>query len=127
MIVLYVALGGAAGAVARYGVGGWIHGVVGPSFPWGTFVVNVVGSFLLGFSVAFLDGLPVGPETRAMVTVGFLGAFTTFSTYSYETVALLRGGEWTRGVLYSLGSLTLGLLGVLLGVAAGALLLRVRG
>lgn len=126
MLLVYIALGGAAGAVLRYGVGGWIHGWAGPGFPWGTFVVNVSGSFLIGLSFRWLESTAASPETRALVTIGLLGAFTTFSTYSYETVALLRDGEWGRGAAYALGSLVLGLLAVGAGLWTASWTLHAR-
>ena len=126
-LLLYVALGGALGAVARYGITGWVVRGVGASFPWGTLVVNVVGSFLLGFSVRYLEFMVASPELRAAVAVGFLGAFTTFSTYSYETVVLLQEGAWGRAATYALGSLIIGVLFVFAGFAAAQLLTPVRG
>ncbi|MDX1568436.1 MAG: fluoride efflux transporter CrcB, partial [Longimicrobiales bacterium] len=96
-------------------------------FPWGTLVVNVVGSFLLGFSVRYLEFMVASPELRAAVAVGFLGAFTTFSTYSYETVVLLQEGAWGRAATYALGSLIIGVLFVFAGFAAAQLLTPVRG
>lgn len=127
MLIVMVAVGGALGAVARYGLGGWVQGFVSTSFPLGTLAVNVLGSFLLGLSFYLLESLAVSAETRAMVTIGFLGAFTTFSTFSYEAVVLLEGGEWARGGAYVGGSLVLGLVGVGVGLALGSLLLQARG
>lgn len=126
-VIFSVAVGGALGAVARYGLSGWIHAAVGTVLPWGTLVVNVAGSFLLGFSVRTLEFAAVTPELRAALTVGFLGAFTTFSTYSFETVALLQEGAWGRAAAYGLGSLLLGLLFVVAGFAAAQLLYSARG
>ncbi|MFP3947562.1 MAG: fluoride efflux transporter CrcB [Gemmatimonadota bacterium] len=126
-VILYVALGGALGAVARYGISGWVHTVAGTLLPWGTLFVNVAGSFLLGFSIRYLEFTTVTPELRAALTVGFLGAFTTFSTYSYETVALLQEGAWARAATYALGSLITGILFVLAGFAVAQLLSPARG
>lgn len=120
MIPLSIAVGGALGALARYGLGGWVHGWAGAAFPWGTLAVNGVGSFALGFSLGWAEATAVSPEVRALVTIGLLGAFTTFSTYSYETVALLRDGEWSRGAAYALGSLALGLVAVGAGLVAAS-------
>lgn len=78
-------------------MGGWIHGWAGVWVPWSTFAVNALGSLLIGLSVGYMEGVPASPELRATVTVGFRGAFTTFSTCAYESVVLLREGEWTRG------------------------------
>lgn len=127
MLIFMVAVGGGIGAVARYGVGGWVQGFSSTSFPLGTLAVNVLGSFLLGLSFYLLESLAVSAETRAMVTMGFLGSFTTFSTFSYEAIVLLEGGEWARGGLYVGGSLALGLTGVVGGLALGSLLLQARG
>ena len=127
MILLYVGLGAALGGMARYGFGGWVHGWAGAAFPWGTFAINAIGSLLIGLALGVLEGVPASPETRAFVAVGLLGGFTTFSTYSWETVALLREGEWLRGALYSLGSLGIGLVAVVLGLGAAAFILRTQG
>jgi CrcB protein len=121
MLILYIALGGALGATARYSLGLWIHSWTGSTFPWGTFVVNAIGSFLLGFILRYLEGAGAAPELRAMLTIGILGAFTTFSTFTYETVTLIQAGDWTRATLYSVGSLLLGLLAI-----SGGLFLAAR-
>ncbi|MHB1169081.1 MAG: fluoride efflux transporter CrcB [Longimicrobiales bacterium] len=126
MTVLYIALGGAAGAVARYGLGGWIQARAGSSFPLGTLVVNVVGSLLLGFVLHYLEAVRLAPELRASITIGLLGAFTTFSTFSYETVEMLGVGAWGKAGAYALGSLLLGLGAVIAGSAASAWLLAGR-
>jgi CrcB protein len=127
MLLMMIAAGGAAGAVARYALSGWAHSLFETSFPLGTMVVNVLGSLALGFSLFFLEGLAVSAEVRALVTIGFLGAFTTFSTFSYEAVSLLEGGEWGRAGLYMGGSLLLGLLGIALGLGLGSFVLQGRG
>lgn len=124
MSVVYVAVGGALGAVARYGLTGWVQAQAASGFPWGTLVVNVLGSFLLGASVAWLATSAVTPETREFVTIGLLGAFTTFSTFTYETVALVREGDWLRAGGYLAGSLGLGLLALVAGLALAAWLLQ---
>lgn len=127
MLVLVVALGGALGAVSRYGLSGWVQGFSDTTFPIGTLVVNVVGSFLLGLSLYLLESTAPTTEVRSFVTIGFLGAFTTFSTFSYEAVVLLQGGEWARGALYVGGSLAMGLLGLVLGLGLGSFLLHAKG
>lgn len=116
MHALFIALGGAAGAVVRYGLGSWVQGS-SDRFPWGTFTVNVLGCFLVGCAIRYLHVTSASTELRAFVTVGLLGGFTTFSTYSYETVILLRDGAWLRAGAFSIGSLGLGLLAVVLGLA----------
>jgi CrcB protein len=127
MLVLYIALGGALGAVARYGVGSWVHSWAGSAFPWGTFAINAAGSFLIGFTLRYLEGISAAPELRALITVGILGAFTTFSTFSYETFALLQNGAWGRAGAYAVGSLVVGLVAVGSGLALGARVLQPVG
>lgn len=112
-----VALGGALGAVARYGIGGWIASAWSDTSPWGTLFVNTLGSFLLGGFLIAQEVAPWSPDVRRFVAVGILGAFTTFSTFSYEALALMQGGQWTRAGAYVLGSVGLGLLAVLGGMA----------
>lgn len=127
MGLAFIAAGGALGALARYGLTGWIQSVTGGAFPWGTMVVNVLGSLLIGFAVAWLESAAVTAEAREFVAIGLLGAFTTFSTFTYEAVALLRDGDWIGAGGYVAGSLALGLVGVLLGLAAAAMLLQAEG
>jgi len=127
MLILMVAAGGALGAVARYGLSGWVQSLLSTTFPLGTLVVNALGSLALGAVLVFFESLAVTAEVRALVTIGILGAFTTFSTFSYEAVVLLQGGEWARGGMYVGGSLLLGLLGILMGFGLGSLILQARG
>jgi CrcB protein len=103
-LILYLAVGGLSGTFARYGFQGLVQPSSG-SFPLGTLAVNLLGALLLGFLMRYLlaTGL-VGPEARAGLTIGFCGAFTTMSTFSYETVALLTDGEYWRATLYLVGS-----------------------
>lgn len=126
MGILAVASGGALGAVARYAASGWVQGATAGFFPWGTFAVNVTGSFVLGFAVVWLHATVASPEARQFVTIGMLGSFTTFSTYSYETVEMLRDGAWLRAGGYALGSLLLGLAAVAAGAALAATLIQAR-
>ena len=121
LTLFLIALAGALGALARYGLGGWVHGL-GGGFPWGTLVVNVLGSFLLGLAFRTLEALAASTEIRHALTIGFLGSFTTFSAFSFETVELAQAGEWGRAALYAGGSVLLGVAAAALGiVAAGAL------
>jgi CrcB protein len=126
LTVFAVAMGGALGAVSRYVVSGWIQDASASFFPWGTLGVNVLGSLLLGFALVWLQGTVTSAETRALLTIGFLGSFTTFSTFSYETVAMLRDGEWWRAGAYAMGSLALGLFAIATGAALASGLLRAR-
>jgi fluoride exporter len=127
MILLYLAAGGIAGTWARYGLGRWVQASAGDEFPWGTFAVNLLGSFLLGLLLRSTETAPVSPETRAMLTVGFCGAFTTFSTFTHETVVLLQEGAWARAAAYALGSLLLGLAALAAGLATAGLLVPAKG
>jgi CrcB protein len=124
--LLAVGLGGAAGAVSRYAATGWIQSLSGGFFPWGTLAVNVAGSLTLGFVLVWLQATVSSAELRELVTIGFLGSFTTFSTFSYETVAMVRDGEWWRAGGYAAGSVVLGVLAVVVGAAAATALLHGR-
>lgn len=117
--VLQIAAGGALGSVARYGLTGLVHRVVGATFPAGTFVVNVLGCFLFGLIAGIgTERVLLATSTRSFVLIGLLGGFTTFSTFGYETVMLLREGAWGPAALNALGQLILGLLALSLGLAA---------
>ncbi len=126
MNLVGIALGGALGALARYGLSGWIHARVGAEFPWGTLGVNVLGSFLIGLGLSYLQHTSLPPEAREFLAIGLLGAFTTFSTFTWETAALLQDGEWARAGLYVGGSLILGLAAVLVGLGFTEAFLRLR-
>jgi fluoride exporter len=117
-MLLYVALGSAIGGVTRYLFGGLIQRLLDTTFPAGTLLINISGSFLLGAIIRYAVETPsFSPEVRAFLTIGFCGGYTTFSTFSYETMALLEDGEWTRAGLYVAASVLLSLLGTLLGFA----------
>lgn len=121
-IALLVFLG-ATGTLARYGLQGLVQYRTGSSFPTGTLAVNLLGCFILGGVAQFgLHHLSLPPEWRIGITVGFLGAFTTFSAFSWETVSLLEDGEWSRAVLYVGASIIGGLLGILLGMRVADLI-----
>ncbi|MEM1032073.1 MAG: fluoride efflux transporter CrcB [Myxococcota bacterium] len=113
--LLMVAGGGALGALGRYGVTQWTRGR--GDFPWGTLTVNVVGSFLLGVLMGLALSGHLGRGMRAALATGFCGAFTTFSTFSYETLALVRDGRLGRAGANVGASLVLGGLGVVGGLA----------
>ena len=99
MQLLYIGIFGGLGCVARYLLSGWTYALAGRGLPYGTLAVNVVGSFLLGLLMTFgLRSTLFSPELRIGITVGFLGGFTTFSTFSYETMRLLEEGSlWQAG------------------------------
>jgi fluoride exporter len=114
-----IGVAGALGALARYGLEGWISRRAG-SFPWGTFVVNVSGSFLLGLLVTLLgERFAVAPWVRASLTIGFLGAYTTFSTLSLESYRLLEGRSYALAGANLAGSLAAGVLALYGGVVLG--------
>jgi CrcB protein len=127
LVVLAVALGSALGGVARYGLSGLVARSVGETFPWGTLVVNVLGSFLIGF-VATLTGpdgrVLVSPVTRQFWMPGIFGGFTTFSAFSLQTLNLAQEGEWARAGAYMGLSLVLCLLAVWLGALVASALNR---
>jgi len=124
--LFWVCLGGAAGTAARYWIAGWAPQALGAAFPYGTLIVNALGSFLLGLVVQIgLSGELLPTTARVALSVGVLGGFTTYSTFCYETLEYVREGEWRTGVLYAaitlLGSLIACALGVGLAkwIAAG--------
>ena len=127
-MLLYVAIGSALGGVSRYLVGGFVQRLVDTTFPTGTLLVNVSGSFLLGAILRYAVETPTHtPEERALLTLGFCGGYTTFSTFSYETVALLKDGEWTRAGVYVAASVLLSLLGTFLGFGLAREVIAFRG
>ena len=126
-LIWYVALGGAAGSVLRYGVGLAVQSRSGGNFPVGTLVVNLSGCLLLGFLIRYALATPaITPEFRALLTVGLCGGYTTFSTFSYETVALIQDGDWGRAALYVGLSVMGSLVSVALGIAAAHQVLNLR-
>jgi CrcB protein len=125
MEYLMVGIGGFLGANARYVVGGWITRHWDTQFPWGTFVINVTGSFLLGVLLAALNARPTASaHYRLFFAVGFLGAYTTFSTFSYETLRLAQDQSVVTALLNITGSVLLGLIGVVLGAYLGELVAK---
>lgn len=115
-----IAVAGAFGALARYGLEGLVSRRLPGAFPWGTFVVNVSGAFVLGFIFTVMtEQLTVAPWIRGAVTIGFLGAYTTFSTLSFETYRLAEDGALGIAAANAFGSLAAGLAAVYLGVVAG--------
>ena len=117
--MLWVGLGGFVGANARYLLGGWIAARFGSTFPYGTLVINVTGSFILGLIMGTLEGHVLSPVVRLALAIGFVGAYTTFSTWTYETMRLLEDGSWELAFANVFGSLLVGMLAVIGGLAAG--------
>ena len=115
MVPLVIFVGAGLGALARYGLSTWMQAVLGAAFPWGTLLVNVSGSLLLTVAYGVLEAAPAAPEWRAFLGIGFLGGYTTFSTFSYEALRLYQEGEWERALSYVVASVLLSLLGAALG------------
>ena len=120
MQALAIAAGGALGALLRFWMSNGIYAVLGRNFPYGTLAVNVLGSLLMGFLyVMLVDKLALGPQWRAALLIGLLGAFTTFSTFSMETLNLVEAGEVFKALLNVLLSVSLCLAATWFGVLAG--------
>jgi len=119
MEYLYVGLGGLIGSNARYWVGGWVAERLATTFPYGTLLINVSGSLLLGFITSYLALRTFSPNWRLFLAVGFCGGYTTFSTYTYESVRLLEQGNFLLAFLYFLGGPFVGLLAAFAGLALG--------
>ncbi|NUO63880.1 MAG: fluoride efflux transporter CrcB [Gemmatimonadaceae bacterium] len=126
-LFLYVALGSAAGGVSRFALATLVQSRVATPFPWGTLLVNVTGSLILGFVLRYALQTPaISPEVRALLTTGFCGGYTTFSTFSYETATLIEEGGYQRAVLYVLASVLVSLAAIFLGLAAADALVGTR-
>lgn len=120
MKLLFIGVGGMAGALSRYWVDGLVTRATRAQFPWGTLVVNVSGSLLLGFVFALLTGKSLPhPDLRSGLTIGFIGAYTTFSTFVLETVMLADEGAKLAALTNVAASVIAGLVAVWLGLAAG--------
>jgi len=117
--IVLLALGGAAGTLSRYGLSGLAHRLLGESFPFGTFVVNITGCFLFGLIAGFFEarGGP-GSHARILLLVEFMGAFTTFSTYIFESVGMARVAQWLPMAANMAGQVAVGFLMLILGMAA---------
>lgn len=120
MKIFLIAAAGAAGTLARYWLGGAVQRLYGGTFPWGTFAVNMFGCFLFGIIWSLAEErLVISPEARTVVLIGFMGAFTTFSSFVFETNALIRDAEW----MLAIGNLALqnitGIIFLILGIALG--------
>ena len=114
-----IAIGGALGAVARFSLGNLVNAYLGTQFPFSILIVNVLGSFLIGicFELMVEDNI-FPPVYRSVMIVGFLGAFTTFSTFSMQVVGLLETGRFGAAMIYVIGSVVLSVVAVILGVFA---------
>lgn len=121
--VLLISVGAILGANARYWIGDWIAQKWGTSFPYGTLIINITGSFLIGLFISLTtERITIDPRWRYMIVVGFLGAYTTFSTYTLESMNLFERGQWQLGLLDVLGSVIIGLVAVGLGLILGRIL-----
>jgi CrcB protein len=110
---LLIAVGGALGSIARYWVGSTVSGRIGARFPYGTFVINITACLIIGFTLTFLSKrADLSPAWRFLIPIGFIGAYSTFSTYEWETLSTLRSGAFFLAALYAVGSLLLGLVAV---------------
>lgn len=118
--VFWVSVGAVVGANARYLLGAWAAERFGTTFPYGTLIINLTGSLILGFFLALAtERALIDPRYRLLIAVGFCGSYTTFSTYTYESITLMLSGSWTLGLLNLLGSTVLGLGAVGLGILLG--------
>ena len=126
-ILVYVLVGSAVGGAARYLLGTWVQQRLAGTFPIGTLVINVTGSILLAFVLRYsLDTTAVSAEVRALLTTGFCGGYTTFSTFSYETVKLIEDGDWRRAGLYMTLSVLLSVGAAVAGLALAKQVLDLR-
>ena len=120
MQIVYVGVGGAIGAIARYLLGGAVHRWIPGFFPYGTFVVNVVGCLVFGLIVGLAESrFVVGPGARAFLLVGVLGGFTTFSSFTFETFELVRSGQLLAASTNVIGQVAIGFLALWAGFGLG--------
>lgn len=114
--LLYIFIGGGTGSVLRYLLTIGIQSRVTTAFPWGTFAVNILGCILIGFFYTLSSRVHISNELRLLLTIGICGGFTTFSTFSNESLYLLKQGLYTTFLTYVFGSIILGILGVMAGI-----------
>ena len=127
ILLAYAAIGGAMGTGARYALTLLIQSRSSSTFPIATLLINASGSILLGFLMRYgLESASASPEVRLLLTTGFCGGYTTFSTFSYETARLLEDGEWSRGALYVVASVVVSLVGTFVGFALARALLAAQ-
>jgi CrcB protein len=117
--IWWVGLGGFVGANARYLLGGWIATRFGTTFPYGTFAINITGCFVIGMIMGALDSHLLSPTIRLALAIGFVGAYTTFSTFTYETIRLIEDGSVLLATANVFGSVLVGLLATIAGLTAG--------
>ena len=118
--LLLIGLAAALGALTRYSLSGFVQRYSGFTFPVGTLVVNLLGTFLFGFIWSLVEQrLVISVETRVVILSGFLGAFTTFSSFMFETSALVGDGQWGYALLNITAQIVLGMIAIFLGLAAG--------
>ena len=126
-LLWYVALGSAVGGASRYALSMFIQQGASSTFPIGTLIVNVTGSLVLGFVLRYALGSPsVSAEVRALLTTGFCGGYTTFSTFSYDAMTLIEDGDYRRAAIYIGASVLVSLVATFLGIAAAGQLLAAR-
>ena len=119
MTYLAISIGAILGANARFLLGGWVLDRMGAEFPYGTLLINVSGSFVIGLVYVLIEKHGAPDWVRPLVIVGFLGAYTTFSTFSLDTLAMAERGAWLAAGAYIVGSVTASLAAVWLGVTLG--------
>jgi CrcB protein len=120
---MMVGIGGFLGAIARYLLGNYIGSRYGVRFPYGTFVINMSGSFFVGLALVLLARTTANPYWRYLIPIGFIGAFTTFSTFEYETLRAVQDGQAITGLLNVVLSVIVGFIAVWAGAALGRILL----
>ena len=125
-LVWYVAVGSAVGGASRFALSSFIQQRAG-TFPMGTLIINITGSLILGFVMRYaLGSTSVSAEARALLTTGFCGGYTTFSTFSYETIALMEDGDYRRAAMYVVASVVVSLAATFLGILAANAVLEAR-
>ena len=118
--VLIIGIGGFIGANMRYFMSEWVAGYFGQKFPWGTLFVNFAGSLLLGAFISWTGNhISIDPRWKLLIGVGFFGAFTTFSTYANQSVALYQNGDWVGAVANVLGTNLICIVGAMIGISFG--------
>lgn len=117
MMWLIIGLGGIAGSISRFSLGTWVSARSTSNFPFGTFLINITGSILLGYLAGMHSLHELGDFWYALLGTGFCGAYTTFSTFGVETIRLIEGRHWGKAIAYVIASVLLSLLGAWLGLS----------